>query len=170
MVDSGNYGVKPNARLTLMSKTTMIAVRITCMKLGCAAFLLAETLGLAQAPPVASVKQIMLDVIHPSSNDILLAIYRGGPKDEKEWAAVRRSALTLAESGNLLMLPGRALDQSDWLKDAKLLADAGSSAYKAAQLKDGNALAALAGAIDASCTTCHKRYRPNVFPKDGGSK
>jgi len=27
--------------------------------------------------PVASVKQLMLDLIHPSSNDILLAIYRG---------------------------------------------------------------------------------------------
>jgi hypothetical protein len=58
-------------------------------------------------PPVASVKQLMLDLIHPSSNDILFAIYRGGPKDEKEWAAVRRSAVTLAESGNLLMMEGR---------------------------------------------------------------
>jgi hypothetical protein len=122
----------------------------------------------------ASVKQLMLDLIHPSSNDILLAIYRGGPAggptDEKEWAAVRRAALALAESGNLLMMRGRARDQADWMKDAKLLADAGNAAYKAAQAKDGNALAALAGALDASCTTCHKQYRPNVFPKDGGSK
>jgi hypothetical protein len=121
-------------------------------------------------PPTASVRQLMLDLIHPSSNDILLAIYRGGPKDEKEWAAVRRSAVTLAESGNMLMMPGRARDQGDWMKDAKLLADVGNSAYKAAQAKDGNALAVLAGAVDGSCTTCHKQYRPNVFPKDGGSK
>jgi len=112
----------------------------------------------------------MLDMIHPSSNDILLAIYRGGPKDEKEWAAVRRSAVTLAESGNLLIMQGRARDQEDWMKDAKMLADVGNSAYKAAQAKDGNALAGLAGVLDASCTTCHKQYRPNVFPKDGGSK
>ena len=62
-------------------------------------------------PPAASVKQLMLDLIHPSSNDILLAIYRGGPKDDTEWAAVRRSAVTLAESGNMLMLRGRARDQ-----------------------------------------------------------
>jgi hypothetical protein len=121
-------------------------------------------------PPIASVKQLMLDLIHPSSNDILLAIYRGGPKDEKEWAAVRRSAVTLAESGNMLMMRGRARDQEDWMKDAKLLVDVGNSAYKAAQAKDGTALAGLAGAVDASCTTCHKQYRPNVFPKDGGSK
>src|SRR5580700_1193402 len=121
-------------------------------------------------PAVASVKQLMLDLIHPSSNDILLAIYRGGPKDEKEWAAVRRSALTLAESGNMLTMRGLARDNEDWMKDAKLLTDVGSSAYKAAQAKDGNALAALAGAVDASCTTCHKQYRPNVYPKEGGSR
>ena len=121
-------------------------------------------------PTVTSVKQLMLDLIYPSSNDILLASYRGGPKDDKEWAAVRRSAVTLAESGNLLMMRGRARDQGDWMKDAKLLVDAGNAAYKAAQAKDANALAALAGALDASCTTCHRQYRPNVFPKDGGSK
>jgi hypothetical protein len=121
-------------------------------------------------PPAATVKQLMLDLIHPSSNDILLAIYRGGPKEEKEWAAVRRSAMTLAESGNLLMMRGRARDSGDWMKDAKMLVDAGNAAYKAAQAKDRDALAGLAGALDASCTTCHKQYRPNVFPKDGGSK
>ena len=80
------------------------------------------------------------------------------------------SAVTLAESGNMLMMRGRAWDQGGWIKDAKLLVDAGNSAYKAAQAKDGNALAGLAGAVDDSCTTCHKQYRPNVFPKDGGSK
>jgi hypothetical protein len=134
-----------------------------------------RTVAFAQSPsesfpPVATVRQLMLDLIHPSSNDILLAIYRGGPKEEKEWAAVRRSAVTLAESGNLLMMEGRARDQGDWMKDAKLLVDVGNSAYKAAQAKDGTALAGLAGAVDAACTKCHKQYRPNVFPKDGESK
>ena len=114
-------------------------------------------------------KQLMLDLIHPASNDILLLIYRGGPKDEHDWAMVRRGAVTLAESGNLLMLRGRARDQGEWMKDAKMLVDAGTAAYKAAQAKDVNALTAVAGALDASCTTCHKQYRPNVFPT-GGSK
>src|ERR1700685_1606559 len=144
-------------------------MKLTCM----GALLLAGTIALAQAPsdpPAATVRQLMLDLIHPSSNDILLAIYRGGPKDEKEWAAVRRSAVTLAESGNMLMMQGRARDQGDWMKDAKLLVEVGNSAYKDAQAKDGAALASLAGAVDNSCTTCHKQYRPDVFPKDGGSK
>jgi cytochrome c553 len=126
-------------------------------------------LGFAQSPSPATTKQLMLDLIHPASNEILLLINRGGPKDENDWGAARRSALTLAESGNSLMAPGRARDQGDWAKDAKMLADAGAAAYRAAQAKDAQALAAVAEPLDASCTACHKQYRPNVFPRTGGS-
>jgi cytochrome c' len=137
--------------------------------------ILLATCSFGQTPsgsfaPAATMKQLMLDLIHPASNDILFLIYRGGPKDENEWAAVRRNALTLAESGNLLMMPGRARDQGDWAKDVKALVDAGNLAYKAAEAKDAQALAAVAGGLDASCTNCHKEYRPNVFPRQGGSK
>jgi len=117
--------------------------------------------------PVATMKQMMLDIIHPAANEILLFVSRGGSQDEKDWDRVRRSAITLAESGNLLMMRGRARDQGDWMKDAKLLVDVGTAAYKAAQEKDAKALGALTGPLDAACTTCHKQYRPNVFPKDG---
>jgi cytochrome c556 len=121
----------------------------------------------AFAQESATMKQLMVDLIHPASNGILLFVNRGSTTDEKEWAAVRRSAVTLAESANLLMARGRARDQGDWLKDAKALADIGTAAYKAAQAKDAQALAALAEPLDASCTTCHKQYRPNVFPPEG---
>jgi hypothetical protein len=123
-------------------------------------------------------RQLMLDLIHPASNDILLFVNRSSPRGDSapkdaEWAAIRRNAVTLAESGNLLLLPGRSR-QGDWAKDAKLLADVGAAAYKAAQAKDLSALAALTDSLDAACTTCHKQYRPNVFPHNanatGGSK
>jgi len=121
---------------------------------------------IAQTPssefqPVATMKQLMLDVIHPASNSVLLAINRGGPADDKEWAEVRRGAMTLAESGNLLIMRNRA---AAWVADAKLLMDAGTAAYKAADAKDARALSTLADRIDASCTTCHKQFRPNLFP------
>ncbi len=115
-------------------------------------------------------KQLMVDLIHPAANDILLFVNRGNPKNDQEWAAVRRCAVTLAEAGTLLTMRGRAMDQGDWMKDARLLADAGAAAYKAAQARDAKALAALSESLDASCTTCHKQYRPNVFPREGGSK
>jgi hypothetical protein len=115
-------------------------------------------------------KQLMLDLIHPASNQILLSIFRGGPKEEAEWASVRRSALTLAEAGPLLTARGRARDSAEWQKDVRLLAAAGAAAYKAAQAKDAKALAAAAELLDASCTACHKQFRPNVFPREGGSR
>jgi hypothetical protein len=125
--------------------------------------------ALAQAPsqsPGTTMKQLMLDLIYPASNDVLLLTYRGGPQNEKEWAEVRHSALTLAESGNLLAARG----QGDWLKHARALADVGAALYKAAQGKDSQAIAALTRRLDASCTACHKQYRPNVFPPSGGPK
>jgi hypothetical protein len=124
----------------------------------------------ASLPPSATMKQLMLDMIYPASNDILLLIYRGGPKDENEWAAARRDAMNLAESGNLLMMPGRVREQGDWTMHVKMLADVGSSAYKAAEEKNVQALTAVAAPLDASCTSCHKQYRPNVYPRQGGSK
>jgi len=114
--------------------------------------------------PVATMAQLMVDIIHPASNDILLVINRGGPKDDAEWAALRRNAMTLAESGKLLMMRGR-VREGDWIKDAKLLVDVGTAAYKAGQAKDANTLAALTERLDAACVTCHKQYRPNVHPR-----
>jgi cytochrome c556 len=120
----------------------------------------------AQAPPeelqpVATMKELMLDVIHPASNSLLIAVNRGGPNDDQGWAEARRSAMTLAESGNLLIMRNRA---AAWVTQARRLADVGTTAYRAAVAKDARALAALSDRLDASCTACHAQFRPNVFP------
>jgi hypothetical protein len=123
---------------------------------------------LAQAPEtqtVGTMSDLMVSMTYPAANDILLSVARGGPKDDKEWMAVQRSAVLLAESGNVLMMRGRARDQGDWMKDAKMLVDAGAAAYRAARAKDAAALAAVSEPLNASCTTCHKQYRPNVYPR-----
>ena len=132
-------------------------------------FVLMAGFAFAQSQQVATMKQLMVDLIHPASNDVLLFAARGGSGSEREWAALRHSALTLAESGNVLMMrrPG---DQGDWMKDARALVDVGTAVYSAAQAKDMKALAALAEPLDASCTMCHKHFRPNVFPREGGSR
>ena len=117
-----------------------------------AAILAFSQAAIAQTPsdplqPVATMKQLMLDVIHPASNTLLLFIHRGGPKSDNEWAEARLSAMTLAESGNLLIMRNGA---ANWVADAKLLRDAGAAAYKAAEAADGKALASLADRIDAA--------------------
>jgi len=128
--------------------------------------LLGELAGVvtAQAPspfqPVGNVSQVMIDIIYPTS-DALFYIERNPPKNDHDWSVIRGAALTLAESGNLLLMGSRARDQDRWAKDAKLLIDAGTAAFKAAQKKDLQAILDLNEQLTTSCTTCHRHYRPN---------
>jgi len=131
--------------------------------LGLILVLLTASVSLAQQPTfqiVGTMSQLMIDIIYPTSNDIFY-IERTPPSNDWEWAAIERTALILAESGNLLMMPGRARDQGDWIKDSKMLVDAGNAAFKAAKAKDMDAVLAVNEQLVASCTTCHQQYRPN---------
>ena len=118
--------------------------------------------ALAQAPtfqPVATVAQIMLAVTYPNS-DALFYIERNPPKTANEWKSLENQALMLAESGNLLMMEGRARDQDEWMKDARLLVEAGAAAVKATRAQDMQAVLDLNAQLVASCTTCHMKYHP----------
>ena len=109
---------------------------------------------------VGTMSQLMVDIIFPTSDDIFY-IVRKPPSNDAEWGAIERSALTLAESANLLVMPGRARDQDKWIADARLLLDAGNLAFKAAKAKDYDAIVALNEQLVTACTTCHQDYRPN---------
>src|SRR5271163_4579580 len=95
--------------------------------------------AMAQAPtsfqPVGNMSQLMIDIIYPTS-DAIFYVDREPPKNEHEWGLLRAQALMLAESGNLLMMEGRARDQKNWITYSKMLIDIGGTAYKAAQNKD----------------------------------
>lgn len=110
---------------------------------------------------VGSMSDVMVSMVYPATNNILLFVYRGGPQSDADWASVQRSAVLLAESGNLLAMRSPAGDQGDWAKDAKALVDAGAATYKAARAKDTRALLAVDQPINASCVNCHKQYRFN---------
>jgi hypothetical protein len=118
----------------------------------------------AQAPtpfqPVGNMSQLMVDIIYPTS-DALFYIERDPPKSDHDWNVIRGQALMLAEAGNLLLIGTRARDQDRWVKDAKLMIDAGTAAFKAAQKKDMQAILDLNEQLSRSCTSCHVHYRPN---------
>ena len=101
----------------------------------------------------------MLGIVAPTS-DVIFKVPNQAPKSDKEWKLVQDSALTLAEAGNLLMIPGRAKDRADWMKYAKSLSDAGSEAFKAANKKDAKSLEDIGNKIDDVCETCHAKYLP----------
>ena len=82
------------------------------------------------------------------------------PRTDEQWAAVRNSAATVAESGNLLMLEGRALDRDQWMGAARALTVAANGALKAAEARNVEALFVAGEDIYHACTACHLRYAP----------
>ncbi|MGH9144786.1 MAG: lipocalin-like domain-containing protein [Vicinamibacterales bacterium] len=110
--------------------------------------------------PASTMSDLMVKIIYPAS-DAIFYITTRQPKSEAEWVELEGKALAVAESGNLLMMPGRARDQDRWMQDAKLMLDAGRAAFRAAKAKDVAALDALNDQLYTSCTSCHQHYRPN---------
>jgi hypothetical protein len=88
------------------------------------------------------------------------------PKTDEEWAAVRNAAAVLVESGNLLMMEGRARDKDDWMIVSRGLADAAATAVEAAEAKDVDALFDAGGAVYEACTACHAKYVVETSPED----
>jgi hypothetical protein len=129
--------------------------------------------AMAQAPsfrPVATVLQIMQGMVVPNS-DVIFKISHNPPKDDKEWTVVQNSAITLAEVGNLLMIPGRTsvykdlIDtdikrNGDWAKNAKALTELSTRAFHAANAKDIKELEAMSNELEATCEHCHATYHP----------
>jgi hypothetical protein len=122
--------------------------------------------AMAQAPafqPIGNMSQLMVSIIYPSS-DAIFYVDRKPPSNDVEWNALASQALILAESGNLLLMPGRTVDKGNWVKDTKMMIDAGAAAYKAARAKNIEGVRAVNDALYESCVTCHMQYRAD-YPK-----
>jgi hypothetical protein len=149
----------------------------------------------AAAPPyhlVASIREVMNSVIDPNVdvvwNAVRTVIDHGTPIDyapanDEEWAAVRRSALTVIEGANLLMMPGRPvappgagslspgielapdqvralidMNRNGWNQFARSLQDSVQVAMAAIDKKDAQALFDAGDEIDEVCEACHQIY------------
>ena len=132
------------------------------MRIVIGALLLAGAVGAQTVTPqpASTMSELMVKIIYPAS-DAIFYIKTRAPKSEAEWGELQGKALAVAESANLLMMPGRARDQDRWMQDAQLMLDAGRAAFRAAKAKDVAALAALNDQLYTSCTSCHQHYRPN---------
>lgn len=117
-----------------------------------------------QASPVArrigTMSELMVHLIYPTS-DAVFYISSRTPNTDSEWATLQAQTLTLAESANLLMMPGRAREKGSWMKDSEMMRDAAAAAFIAAKAKDVAGIEAISDQLLESCTSCHKAYRPN---------
>src|SRR5579864_242086 len=136
--------------------------------------LLVSGVALAQAPnaqapaaqpaalkPVGTVDDLMVGIIWPLSDEVFYITTRDTPKNEEQWRLFQGRMLMLAESANLLMMPGRAWDNDGWMRDSQRLYDAGTASYKAAKARDLDKIASLSDQMYAACVGCHNDYRPN---------
>ncbi|HEX2583644.1 MAG TPA: hypothetical protein VHL14_00825 [Steroidobacteraceae bacterium] len=150
--------------------------------------------------PVATVQDIMQSIVDPAADSLwesveTTVIAKGTeekqPRTDEEWKTVRHHAITLVESANVLVIPGRhVVHTSKSLEDAhvaginkaediqKLIDDnpeafesyavalraAGEQALAAIDARDVPALVNAGGTIDAACEQCHLHYwYPNTF-------
>jgi hypothetical protein len=129
--------------------------------------------------------RLMRGVFYPASN-VVFSAQNDNPADVKfvpgkdpalatdplastfgGWQAIENAALALAESTNLLLIPGRncanglpvPLNDPDWAKFVLELRDAGMKAYKVAQTKDQGKMVDAADTLSAACAACHRKWR-----------
>ena len=112
--------------------------------------------------PASTMSELMVKVIYPASDAVLYVSSRT-PTTEAEWNELQGKALMVAETANLLLMPERALDKGQWMKDTKLMLDAGIAAFEAAMKKDVDALIELNEPLYQSCIVCHQHYRPDYL-------
>jgi hypothetical protein len=169
--------------------------------LGCSALALAVLVACkAAAPPppptsdfrpTSPLSEIMASMVEPSAdvlwNSVATVVNEKGvdvkaPKTDEEWAEVKRSAVTLVEATNLLLIdrpaahPGeksknpnvelspeeidklRAQDPATWKMYVKGLYDAAVPALNAVNKRDSDALLNSGEGIDMACENCHLHY------------
>ena len=142
--------------------------------------------------PTATVRELMHSVIDPSADVVWLSVQtlvtgegtvEIRPQTDEEWASVRRGAIILLESANLLMIPGRPVAHSDeksvapgvelepdeiagliaedrnaWNARAIVLNEVVTSVIEAIDAKDADTVFNLGEEIEAICESCHRQY------------
>lgn len=117
--------------------------------------------------PVVDTKLLMQSVVDPNADLIWDAVKiistKDGdqdirPRTDAEWIAVRNAAVTVAESGNLLMIVPRAKDGGEWMQRAQEMIKAGEEAMRAADSKNAEKLFTVGGDLYDSCSNCHREY------------
>jgi hypothetical protein len=119
--------------------------------------------------PVATIGELMRDVVYPLSDE-LFYVMRNPPETDYEWTLLRRSALILAESGNLLMVDGRGIPEEDWRRFSMRLIEVSTAAYEATEARDLDAIVALSPELEQSCRDCHEQYHPRFGRRRPGAE
>ena len=116
---------------------------------------------------VASTQQLMASILDPAAevywDAVGWIVDASGtteirPSSDEEWDAVRNAAFVITESGNLLMMDGRAEDDGAWMGMARSMIDVGQLAIEAAEARNEQAVFDVGAEVYFACTNCHAAY------------
>ena len=169
-------------------------------KSGLTLFVMLSVCGLsvpAQEPPAsaapqvhANLNQLMRGVLYPAANVVFFAqaddpgavkpIPGNDPGMATDpltstfggWQAVENAALALAESANLLSIPGRSCSNGApvptkdpaWAMFVQEVRDVSMKAYRAAQAKDQDKMIEISETLSTACAGCHRKWRDRKAP------
>jgi len=118
--------------------------------------------------PVATVRQIMKGIVDPAAktvfNSVSTIVGPAGvvekvPTTEEEWEEVGNSAAALIESGNLMLMGNRSVDNDEWVKMTRAMIAAGRQVLGATKEKNSDKVFELGEPLNESCDACHGKYR-----------
>jgi len=116
---------------------------------------------------VGDVQELMAHIVEPSAQVYWGAVgwildFEGEheirPANEEEWLEIENAAFMVAESGNLLMMDGRALDDGAWMQMSQALIEIGRRAVEVAEAKDEQAVFDVGAEMYFVCSNCHATY------------
>lgn len=157
---------------------------------GGVAFVLGSLAGAntAVAPdylPEATIAEIMNSMVAPFTQTVWDAVVYGdtieGPDTDEGWQAVRAAAVALAESANVLMIPGRPVagpgkiagegelspreiaalieqNRAAWVEHSHALHGAAVQAIHAVDAKEAETLVDVGGRLVEVCEGCHSQF------------
>jgi hypothetical protein len=140
----------------------------------------------------ATIKDIMLHIVDPAGDLVWDSVgtvidkqglHETAPKTDEEWFKVRTGVITLIESSNLLMVPGRAMarpgeksvapgvelepaemeellnkDRAGWNQRARDLHNISVKVLEVVEAKDAQKLFDIGEDLDRACENCHRAY------------
>lgn len=139
--------------------------------------------------PAANLNQLMRGILFPNSNIIFTVQTHDPAEKKKAgdtvtadggfnwsmwgsdlypgWEIVDYAALALADSAPLLLEPGRRcqngklvpVDDPDWIRFTKEMAEVGRNAYRASQTRNQEKVSDISGDVADACLHCHQVFR-----------
>jgi hypothetical protein len=144
---------------------------VTAVALGLAACAGQTRVSAPPYKPVTTVLELMESVIAHAAEvyweSVSVTVDETGeheqyPGTDEEWESVWAAGLAIAESGNLLMMTPRAVDEGAWMQFSRSLVDVGVEAAAAAQAHDVERVFAAGEQVYNVCTACHARYASDL--------